>query len=230
MFAVAWFRDKPNITRHGKAFGISQATAYRYLDETIEVLAAQAPGLHQALQQAATDGLSHLILDGKIFEADRCRIKTISLNGETIDAWYSGKTHDFGANIQALAEPGGLPIWVGEAEPGGVVDIEAARRQVFPTAYSFARTLPILADPGYQGAGHGIHVPFKQPQAGRPLAVDNRTYNALLRALRCQGERGFSLLTERWTALKHTTLSPSRIGDLAKAALVLTLFEHRKIA
>lgn len=129
-----------------------------------------------------------------------------------------------------MTEPGGLPIWVGDVEPGGVVDIEAARRQVFPTAYSFARTLPILADPGYQGAGHGIHVPFKQPEEGRPLAADNRTYNALLRALRCQGERGFSLLTERWTALKHTTLSPSRIGDLAKAALVLTLFEHRKIA
>lgn len=230
VFAVAWFRDKPNITRHGKAFGISQATAYRYLDETIEVLAAQAPNLHQALQRAATDGLSHLILDGKIFESDRCRIKTISVNGETIDAWYSGKTHDFGGNIQALTEPGGLPIWVGDVEPGGVVDIEAARRQVFPTAYSFARTLPILADPGYQGAGHGIHVPFKQPEEGRPLAADNRTYNALLRALRCQGEREFSLLTERWTALKHTTLSPSRIGDLAKAALVLTLFEHRKIA
>ncbi|TDD57506.1 IS5/IS1182 family transposase, partial [Actinomadura rubrisoli] len=43
------------------------------------------------------------------------------------------------------------------------------------------------------------------------------------------GERGFALLTERWTALKHTTLSPSRIGDLVRAAHVLTLFEHRRI-
>jgi DDE superfamily endonuclease len=230
LFAIAWFRDRPNLTRHGKAFAISQATAYRYLHEVIDVLAALAPDLHQALEQAAADGLPHLVLDGKIFNTDRCRTKTVSVKGQTIDAWYSGKTHDFGGNVQALFEPGGLPIWTGEVEPGGVVDIEAARRQVFPTAYPAARTLPILADPGYQGAGHGIHVPFKQPTDGQQLAIDNRTYNALLRALRCLGERGFALLTERWTSLQHITLSPSRIGDLVKAALVLTHFEHRKIS
>jgi hypothetical protein len=32
--------------------------------------------------------------------------------------------------------------------------------------------------------------------------VDNRTYNALLRALRCLGERGFALLTQRWKTLQ----------------------------
>lgn len=229
LFAVAWFRDRPNIARHGTAFGISQATAYRYLHEAIDVLAARAPDLHQALEEAAADGLPHLILDGKVFDTDRCRTKTVSVKGETIDAWYSGKTHDFGGNVQALFEPGGFPIWTGDVEPGGTADIEAARRQVLPAAYPFARTTPILADPGYQGAGHGILVPFKQPADGRQLAIDNRTYNALLRAMRCLGERGFALMTERWTALQHITLSPSRIGDLVKAALVLTHFEHRKI-
>ncbi|TDC59335.1 IS5/IS1182 family transposase, partial [Actinomadura sp. GC306] len=34
----------------------------------------------------------------------------------------------------------------------------------------------------------------------------------------------------RWTALKHTTLSPGRIGDLVRSAHVLTLFEHRRIS
>src|SRR5260370_33496909 len=43
VFAIAWFRDQPEIARHGKAFGISQATAYRYLGEVINVLADQAP-------------------------------------------------------------------------------------------------------------------------------------------------------------------------------------------
>lgn len=37
--------------------GISRATGYRYLDEVIEVLAAQAPDLHEALQR------QHLPLD-----------------------------------------------------------------------------------------------------------------------------------------------------------------------
>ena len=34
--------------------GISQATAYRYLDEAVGVLAARAPDLHDALQRATT--------------------------------------------------------------------------------------------------------------------------------------------------------------------------------
>jgi hypothetical protein len=52
--------------------------------------------------------------------------------------------------------------------------------------------------------------------------VDNRTYNKLLRAMRALGERGFALLVGRWRVLQHVTASPSRIGQFAKAALVLT--------
>lgn len=75
-----------------------------------------------------------------------------------------------------------------------------------------------------------MHTPYKPPADGRRLGVDNRTYNKLLRSLRCQGERGFALLVGRWRILQHVTASPSRIGDLAKAALVLTHFEHRYIS
>ena len=42
LFALAWFRDKGDIRRPGAGFGLSQSTAYRYLDEVIEVLAARA--------------------------------------------------------------------------------------------------------------------------------------------------------------------------------------------
>lgn len=229
LFAIAWFRDKPNITRHGAAFGLSQSTAYRYLHETIDVLADRAPGLHQALDKAVTDGLPHLELDGKIFASDRCRQKTVSVKDETIDAWFSGKTGGFGGQVQMLAEPDGFPIWFSDVLPGGVVDIEAARALVLPALYPYATTMPVLADPGYQGAGHGIIVPFKHPADGNVLSIDNRCRNRLQRFLRCRGERGFALLTERWTALKHTTLSPSRIGDIVRAAHVLTLFEYRRI-
>jgi hypothetical protein len=31
VFALAWFRDRPDVARLGHGFGISQATAYRYL-------------------------------------------------------------------------------------------------------------------------------------------------------------------------------------------------------
>src|SRR6476659_2117261 len=42
VFALAWFRDKGDIPRLGRGFGLPQSTAYRYLDEVIEVLADRA--------------------------------------------------------------------------------------------------------------------------------------------------------------------------------------------
>jgi hypothetical protein len=87
--------------------------------------------------------------------------------------------------------------------------------------------LPALADSGYEGAGHGVYTPTRQPADGKALAVDNRAYNLLLRSTRCLAERGFALLTQRWRTLQHTTASPSKIGDFVKAGLVLTHFEHR---
>jgi hypothetical protein len=86
-----------------------------------------------------------------------------------------------------------------------------------------------LADGGYHGAGAGV-LPIEKPEDGRNLHTDNQTYNVLLRALRCLGERGFALLTQRWRTLQHITASPSRIGDIAKAALVLIHFEHGRLA
>ena len=42
LFVLAWYRDKTDIPRLGAGFGLSQSTAYRYLDEVIKVLAARA--------------------------------------------------------------------------------------------------------------------------------------------------------------------------------------------
>ena len=93
----------------GRGFGLPQSTAYRYLDEVIEVLAARAPGLQEQLERALAGGTPYLILDGKIVDADRCREKTVSRKGTAIDLRYSGKTRDFGGNIQALFYPCGIP-------------------------------------------------------------------------------------------------------------------------
>jgi hypothetical protein len=83
-----------------------------------------------------------------------------------------------------------------------------------------------LADPGYQGAGIGIHIPLRPLAPGTELDIGTRTRNALQRSPRCLGERGFALLTGRWRAFQHISLSPSKIGDIARAALVLTHFEY----
>jgi hypothetical protein len=191
------------------------------------VLAAQAPDLHEALQRAKDQGVPHVILDGAVIPADRCKAKTTSVKGEVIDLWYSGKAHAHGGNIQAVTGPDGFPLWVSDVEPGSVHDITAARAHAFAALYQAAADgLPTLADPGYDGAGIGVHTPVKQQPGGQDLDINNRTRNALQRSLRCLGERGFALLTQRWRALQHVTTSPSRIGHIAQAALVLTHFEH----
>jgi hypothetical protein len=63
------------------------------------------------------DGWAYVILDGKVFSADRCLTKTTSVKGEQIDLWYSGKAHEHGGNIQALSAPHGLPLWVSDVVP-----------------------------------------------------------------------------------------------------------------
>lgn len=41
----------------------------------------------------------------------------------TLDAWYSGKHRDFGANIQTVTRPDGLPAWASDAMPGHLHDL-----------------------------------------------------------------------------------------------------------
>lgn len=228
VLGLRWFRQNAEVTALARDHGVSRATGYRYLDEVIEVLANQAPDLHAALKKAKADGLAYVILDGKIFSTDRCSEKTLSVKGKQIDLWYSGKAHEPGGNIQALSGPDGFPRWMADVEPGSVHDLTVAREHVLGALYwAYSELdLPALADGGYEGAGIGVHTPIKQPAGDQILDVDNRTYNALLRGLRCIGERGFAVLTGRWRALHHTTASPSKIGDIVKAALVLTHFEH----
>jgi DDE superfamily endonuclease len=227
VLGLRWFRDRTAPDALARDHGIPRATAYRYLDEVIMVLADQAPDLRDALERARAEGFAHVILDGTVIPADRCRAKTLSVHGELIDVWYSGKAHTHGGNIQAIIAPDGFPLWVSDVEPGSVHDITAARLPALPALYPAAASgLSALADPGYDGAGIGIHIPVKQPPGGHDLDINTRTRNALLRSLRCLGERGFALLTGRWRTLQHITASPSKIGDIARAALVLTHFEH----
>jgi hypothetical protein len=229
VFTLAWFRDRPDIRRLGQGSGISQATAYRYKDEAIEVLAAKAPSLREALERAVEQGLPYLILDGTLISPDRCADKKTSRKGKEIDKWYSGKAHEPAGNVQALTDPGGIPLWVSDVMPGSTHDLTAARELVLPGARPYLKQLPFLADSGYEGAGAGVLVPVKKPARGE-LDIDTKTRNALLRALRYQGERGFALMSQRWRALQRVMVSPTTIGDIAKSVLVLVQFEHKMIS
>ncbi|PVC89773.1 IS5/IS1182 family transposase [Streptomyces sp. CS090A] len=220
VLVLRWFRERGCVHCLARDAGISQATGYRYLHEGIDVLADQAPDLHDVLTRCQEEGMTHVILDGTLIESDR--VSGERENGN--DLWFSQKHKAFGGNVQFLSAPDGTPLWVSEVEPGSTPDITAARIHVLPALYkAAAQGLPTLADKGYIGAGIGIRVPARRPKgrSEQALHIDIRMTNALIRYVRALGERAAAELKERWRALKRITLSPFRIGDITRSALVL---------
>ncbi|WP_340560201.1 transposase family protein [Streptomyces sp. GSL17-111] len=220
VLVLRWFRERGCVHCLARDAGVSQATGYRYLHEGIDVLADQAPDLHEVLEHSQHDGMTHVILDGTLIETDR--LTGVRDNGN--DLWFSQKNKAFGGNVQFLAAPDGTPLWVSDAEPGSTPDITAARIHALPALYKAAADgLPTLADKGYLGSGIGVLVPVRRPKgrSEQALDADTRTTNSLITGVRALGERAAAELKQRWRTLQHVTISTSRIGDIARAALVL---------
>jgi hypothetical protein len=221
VLVLRWFREDNGMPILARDAGVSQTTGCRYLHEGIDVLTAQAPNPHQALERGRADGWTHVVLDGTLITTDRCRTKPDTGH----DLWYSGKHQAHGGNVQVVCDPSGFPVAVSDVQPGSTRDLAAARRTGSLGALHAAAALlglPALADKGYTGAGIGVHTPAK----GGNLAPSTATCNRLLTSLRAEGERGVALLKTRWKALRHIRLCPRRIGAIAAAALVLSTHER----
>src|SRR3954451_6575287 len=109
VLVLRWFREDADMRVLAADTGISLATGYRYLHEGIDVLAAQAPDLHQVLAAGAAAGWTHVTLDGTLIRTDRCR----TVNPVTgHDLWYSGKHRTHGGNVQIIGDPTGFPVAV----------------------------------------------------------------------------------------------------------------------
>ncbi|HWG25450.1 transposase family protein [Actinospica sp.] len=161
---------------------------------------------------------------------DRLTEPKISKKGREIDAWYSGKAHAFGGVIQALMNPAGLPLWVPHVLPGSVHDLTAARELVLAILWPYTKTTPALADGGYDGRrarrtdpgtpAHGRHPPAcRHPHPQQPAARAEMSRRAWLRP----ADRTLE-------ALERVTMSPRKITQIARAALVLTQHEHKLIS
>jgi hypothetical protein len=214
LMVLRWMREGTDMKILARDARVSLATAYRYVHEAVDVIAQRAPDLHEVLERAREQSWTHLCLDGTLIPTTRCTAKGESGH----DLWYSGKHKQHGANVQVLTDPSGYPVWVSPAEPGSVHDITAARRHVLPALYPTAAAgVKTLTDKGYTGAGIGIMVPAK----GNGLCPDTLTRNHLISALRAPAERANALLKGTWRALRRISLDPSRITNIAAAALVL---------
>lgn len=221
VLVLRWLRHRLDLRTLAIEGGLSSATAYRYLHEALDVIAAHVPDLETVLADAHAAGLPFVCLDGTLIPTNRVAAR--AERGHHL--WYSGKHHAFGGNVQVVFDPTGFPLWISDVRPGSVHDLTAARELVLPALYPHAaRGLPGLAAKGYTGAGIGIHVPIRRQPEG-PLHVNNRCYNQLLTGLRAPTERGNALLG-RWRALDRVTVCPQRIGTIAAAALVLTSLDR----
>lgn len=211
---LRWFKDATDLRLLARDARVSVATAYRYVHEAIDVIAAHAPDLHEILAHGLAQGWAFVCLAGTLIPSTRSAAPSEAGH----DVWYSGKHKRHGANIQVLTGPSGYPEWVSDVEPGSTHGITAARTHALPALYpAAARGLPALTDKGYVGAGIGIRVPLE----GRNLAPDNRARNQLISALRAPAERANALLKRTWKALEPITLDPWRTGAITAAALVL---------
>jgi hypothetical protein len=211
---------------------IGSSTAYRYLHEGVDVLAAAAPGLRGALLAARVAGHSHVTVDGTLIRIDRCHVPGPTVRagrtGARVDLWWSGKHAAHGGNIQVLAAPDGWPIWTSGVRPGREHDTTALRAhaEALPLLAEWTDDLhAVLADLGYEGERAALTTPIKQAP-GRRLTDDQRTVNLLHAATRAPAERGNSLLKTTFKALRRVSLCPWRIGAITAAALVLLHHQH----
>jgi DDE superfamily endonuclease len=232
VLVLRWFLDGTRLAQLAADNRIGRSTAYRYLHEGIDALAAAAPGLRGALLAARAAGHPHVTVDGTLIRTDRCRVPGPTARADRpdarVDLWWSGKHAAHGGNVQVIAAPDGWPLWTSGVRPGREHDTTALR--------AHADALPllaewtddghaVLADLGYEGERAALTTPIKQP-AGHRLTDDQCTVNLLHAATRAPAERGNSLLKTTFKALRRVSLCPWRIGAITAAALVLLHHQH----
>jgi len=63
LLVLAYLRKGDPFAELGAGFGVCTATAWRYVNETVGLLAARAPKLRRALRDAADAGYAYVVLD-----------------------------------------------------------------------------------------------------------------------------------------------------------------------
>lgn len=203
-------------------FGVSAATAYRYLREGKQVLAAQAPTLDQAMQVARRK--AYVTLDATLVRIDR--VATASGNDRP---YYSGKHKAHGVNVQVIADPFATLIWASPALPGARHDAGAAAAHGIPDALATA-AVTAYADTAYCGVGPTIRAPFRKVRhdkatgtfVTRPLSEGMKAVNRAYSALRAPGERANAEL-KNWKILRKVRTSPSAATVLVNAIQTLMI-------
>jgi hypothetical protein len=150
LLVLACLREGETSAGLAGGFGISTATAWRYVTQTVALLAGRGPKLRRALRDAGKAGHAYLVIDGTLIPIDRVAADR---------PFYSGKHRRHGMNLQVIASPAGDIVWVSGPLPGAVHDLTAARIWGI-IAELAACGLVVLGDKGYLGE-EDIRTPYR---------------------------------------------------------------------
>lgn len=199
-------------------FGVGTTTVYRYVREGVDVLAALAPTLDQALDLARRKAF--VILDGTLLVIDR-----VAMASGRDRAFYSGKHRRHGVDVQVIADPAGRLVGVSPALPGARHDMGTAREHGLIDALNAAE-ITTIADTAYQGGGPEIRVPQRRRRLDldtgryRRLSHNQKQVNTAHARQRGPGERANAQL-KSWKVLRRIRACPSRATALVQAITVL---------
>jgi hypothetical protein len=163
LLVLAHLNKGETYTALAGGFGVGTTTVFRYVRWSVDVLAATAPTLDEALDLARRKAF--VILDGTLLPIDR-----VGMVSGHDRAFYSGKRKRHGVNVQVLADPAGRLVWASSALPGARHDLGAAREHGLIDGLNAAE-VRVVADTAYQGGGPAIRVPQRRrrvdPDTGR---------------------------------------------------------------
>ena len=194
LLVLAYLRKGETFADLAAGFGVGTATAWRYVNETVALLAARAPKLRKAARDALKAGYAYVVLDGTLIAIDRVAADR---------PFYSGKHKRHGMNLQVIASPAGDILWVSGALPGSVHDKKA--EWIWGVLHELeAAGLITLADKGYQGSTYA-----KIPYRGKNKPESQKEANRAHAKLRAPGERANAQL-KNWRILRKLRCCPWR--------------------
>jgi DDE superfamily endonuclease len=213
LLALAHLRNGDTLTRLAAGFEVGVTTAWRYVREAIDLLAATASDLATAMTRICL--LAYAILDGTLIPIDRVADQK---------PYFSGKHRRHGVNVQVIADPAGRLIWASAALPGATHDLTAARTHHIIDALTRANVMT-FTDKAYQGARGSIRTPFKRHRYRPKLTRWQKKVNRAHAKIRAIGERANATL-KTWKVLTKLRCSPHRATPIMQAILVLHHVEN----
>jgi hypothetical protein len=218
LLVLAHMRKGETYTDLAAGYQVGTTTVFRYIREALDVLAALAPPLQQAITAAARKAF--VILDGTLLSIDR-----VGMGSGRDRPYYSGKHKRHGVNVQVIADPAGRLVWASAALPGARHDMGAAREHGLIDALHAAGA-HVVADNGYRGSGFAVpqrrRASDPETAQRRRLSRNQKAVNSAHARQRGPGERANAQL-KSWKILRKIRCCPRRATSLVKAVLVLIL-------